>query len=125
MKGDFIIIAVDGGAASCKSSTSRQVAERLGLLHVDTGSHYRAVTFALLREGVPAGDESAVESRLGQIPLVTALEGRTARISLGGAIPAPEELRSEAVNTHVSQYAAIPAVRQFLFDYQRGQVDVA
>ena len=46
-----ITIAMDGGAATGKSSTSRGVAERLGLMHVDTGAHYRTVTYALLKAG--------------------------------------------------------------------------
>ena len=40
----FIIVAIDGGAASGKSSTSRALSERFHLLHVDTGSFYRAIT---------------------------------------------------------------------------------
>lgn len=125
MKPDFVIIAVDGGAASGKSSTSREVAERLDLMHVDTGSHYRAVTFALLDEGVPADDEAAVAARLQTIPLGTVVEGRSARITLQGKVPTQDELRSDAVNAAVSPYAAVPAVRQFLFDYQRSQADLA
>ena len=50
----FIIVAIDGGAASGKSSTARTLSERLHLLHVDTGSFYRAVTAELLRRGVAA-----------------------------------------------------------------------
>ncbi|WP_309398040.1 (d)CMP kinase [Cerasicoccus maritimus] len=125
MKPDFVIIAVDGGAASGKSSTSRLVAERLNLMHVDTGSHYRAVTFALLQKGVGPDDEAAVAERLKSIPLSTELDGRSARIALDGRVPTKDELRSEAVNNAVSPYAAVPAVRQFLFDYQRAQADIA
>jgi cytidylate kinase len=47
----FKIIAIDGGAAVGKSSTSKGLAERLELLHVDTGSHYRTLTFAILASG--------------------------------------------------------------------------
>lgn len=125
MKPDFVIIAVDGGAASGKSSTSRQVAEQLNLMHVDTGSHYRAVTFALLEAGVSAEDETAVAERLQSLPLGVTIEGRTARITLDGSVPTQEALRSDAVNAAVSPYAALPVVRQFLFEYQRSQADVA
>jgi len=45
----FIIVAIDGGAASGKSSTSRILGERFNLLHSDTGSYYRAVTAEMLR----------------------------------------------------------------------------
>ncbi|WP_309382359.1 (d)CMP kinase [Cerasicoccus frondis] len=125
MKPDFLIIAVDGGAASGKSSTSRLVAERLNLMHVDTGSHYRAVTFALLQAGVSPDDEAAVAEKLQGLPLDTQLVGRSARIALAGKVPSENDLRSDAVNATVSPYAAIPAVRQFLFNYQRSQAGIA
>ncbi|WP_269538690.1 (d)CMP kinase [Cerasicoccus fimbriatus] len=125
MNPDFVIIAVDGGAASGKSSTSRLVAERLNLMHVDTGSHYRAVTFALIQAGVSPEDEAAVAAQLRGLPLDTQLDGRSARISLDGKVPSDDELRSDAVNAAVSPYAAVPAVRQFLFNFQRSQADVA
>jgi len=125
MKPKFVIIAVDGGAASGKSSTSRAVAERLNLMHVDTGSHYRAVTFALQGEGVSPNNEAAVSERLQSLPLDTQLEGRSARIALDGKAPSQDDLRSDAVNAQVSPFAALPCVRQFLFDYQRSQAAIA
>lgn len=121
----FIIIAVDGGAASGKSSTSRVLAEQFNLLHVDTGSHYRAVTAALLRQGTPVQDPQAVAGFLQQVRLDTQLDGRNARIRLGGVCPEPDELRSAQVNDTVSQVASQPAVRQFLFEYQRSQAELA
>ena len=56
----FIIVAIDGGAASGKSSTSRALSERFHLLHVDTGSFYRAVTAELLRLGLKTDDLAGV-----------------------------------------------------------------
>jgi len=50
----FIIVAVDGGAAAGKSSSARAIAERCNLMHVDSGSHYRAVT---LNHTLPTGPE--------------------------------------------------------------------
>ncbi|MEO0794117.1 MAG: (d)CMP kinase [Verrucomicrobiota bacterium] len=125
MNPDFIVIAVDGGAASGKSSTSRAVAERLNLMHVDTGSHYRAITFALMEIGVSSDDLDSVKNSLRSIPLGTNIDGRSARIAVHGEIPSDSQLRSQAVNASVSKFAAVPAVRQFLFDYQRSQADLA
>ncbi len=48
----FIIVAIDGGAASGKSSSSRILADQFNLLHVDTGSFYRHITAELLRRQV-------------------------------------------------------------------------
>lgn len=120
----FIIVAIDGGAASGKSSSSRTLSERFNLLHVDTGSFYRAITAELLRRGVKAADLAGVRAALADLRLGTLVEGRSARMQLGGRI-AGDEIRSGEVNDHVSHFAAIPEVRTALLAYQRGQADVA
>lgn len=120
----FLIVAIDGGAASGKSSTARTLSERLHLLHVDTGSFYRAVTAELLRRGVAAADLPAVQAAVAVLPLGTRVDGRSARMEIGGRV-AGEEIRSREVNENVSHFAAIPAVRTALLAYQRGQAQVA
>jgi cytidylate kinase len=121
---DFIIVAIDGGAAAGKSSTARALSERFQLMHADTGSYYRFLTHELLARGVSADDPEPVSRALEHLPLATRVEGRNARMEIAGRTPGPE-LRSEAVNTNVSKFAALPAVRNFLLDYQRGQAAVA
>lgn len=120
----WLIIAVDGGAASGKSSTSRALSERFHLLHVDTGSFYRAITWQLLAAGVKPDDHQAVHDALVRLPLATRIVGRSAVMAIGDWTPG-EEIRSARVNEHVSQFAALPLVRKFLLDYQRGQAEVA
>lgn len=120
----FIIVAIDGGAASGKSSSSRTLSERFNLLHVDTGSFYRAITAEMLRRGVKAGDLTRVRHALGEVTLGTRVEGRSAQMEIGGRV-AGDEIRSREVNDHVSHFAAIPEVRTALLAYQRGQADVA
>ncbi|RXK56481.1 (d)CMP kinase [Oleiharenicola lentus] len=120
----LIIVAIDGGAASGKSSTSRLLAERFNLLHVDTGSFYRHITWELLRRNVPSGERTALLAALPSLNFSTRLEGRSARMLIGGQ-PAGDEIRSQQVNEHVSHYAAVPEVRAILLDYQRGQTEVA
>jgi cytidylate kinase len=120
----FLIVAIDGGAASGKSSSSRILADRFNLLHVDTGSFYRHLTADLLRRGVAPGDGPALAGALGALRFGTRLDGRSARMLIDGQ-PAGDEIRGQHVNDHVSHYAAVPAVRAALFTYQRGQADVA
>jgi cytidylate kinase len=120
----FIIVAIDGGAASGKSSSSRTLSERFNLLHVDTGSFYRAITAEMLRRGVRAGDLAGVKAALDDIRLGTRVEGRSALMEIGGRV-AGDEIRSREVNEHVSHFAAIPEVRTALLAYQRGQAGVA
>lgn len=121
---EFFIVAIDGGAAAGKSSTARALSERFGLMHADTGSYYRFLTHELLERGVSAENPDSVARALENLPLATRVEGRNARMEIAGRTPGPE-LRSEAVNANVSKFAALPAVRAFLLDYQRGQAGVA
>jgi cytidylate kinase len=120
----IVIVAIDGGAASGKSSTARGVVERLGLLHVDTGSHYRFVTHRLLIAGIRPDDAAQVEAGLSRMRPGTRIAGSQARITLDGCEPG-EEIRSAEVNAAVSSFAALPPVRQFLLGYQRSQAEVA
>lgn len=120
----FIIVAIDGGAASGKSSSSRALGELFHLLHVDTGSFYRAITAEMLRRRVNASDLAAVNHALAELRLGTRVTGRSAEMEIGGRV-AGDEIRSLEVNNHVSHFSAIPEVRNALLAYQRGQADVA
>ncbi|MDR0352442.1 MAG: (d)CMP kinase [Opitutaceae bacterium] len=121
----FLIIAIDGGAASGKSSTARALSERFNLLHVDTGSFYRAITAELVRRGIAPEDLDALRATLPALAPGTRVEGRAARMEIAGRAPAPAELRGPAVNAAVSHFAAVPEVRAALLAYQRGQAGVA
>lgn len=118
----FIVIAVDGGAASGKSSTSRAVAAKNDLLHVDTGAHYRTVTLALLRAGLTPEDADKVPAALEGLKPGTIVEGRGARLAIDGILFPDADIRTPGVNAAVSKFAAVPEVRKFLFEYQRDQV---
>jgi cytidylate kinase len=122
----FLVIAVDGGAASGKSTTSRELARRLNLLHVDTGAHYRAVAHACLQAGVAPQDRAALAGFLRSMRLGSRVRGHASLVCLGDAgPPAEQDLRSEAVNRSVSQFAAEPLVREAVKAYQRAQVELA
>lgn len=113
------VIAIDGPAASGKSSTAQMVADKLGFLHVDSGSLYRAATAAILRrERDPSRwTEQAV------LDAARPVELRAARTSFypvldGRAIE--EEIRSDDVTRHVSRVAQMPRVRDWVNDKVRG-----
>jgi cytidylate kinase len=122
--GDFIIVAIDGGAASGKSSAAHALSERFNLLHADTGSYYRAVTAEMLRRGAAPGDMPAVRAVLSNLRLDTTVSGRAALMQIAGRL-AGDEIRGLEVNEAVSHFAAIPELRAALLDYQRGQAQVA
>ena len=121
----FIIITIDGGAAVGKSSTAKGLAERLGLMHVDTGSHYRALTCALLGSGTSAEQGETISKVLETLELSTQIDGRSAKLGINDIVPVDSDLRSPEVNAQVSKFAAIPELRQKLFAYQRSLADLA
>jgi cytidylate kinase len=124
-KPGFMTIAIDGGAASGKSTTARALAARYHWLHVDTGSHYRVVTRALLNAGITPDNPEAVSAHLTRLMPDTQVEGNQARLILDREDFPAESLRTEAVNSAVSRFAAMDTVRAFLLHYQRHQRQVA
>ncbi len=121
----ILIIAIDGGAASGKSSTARALSARFNLMHVDTGSFYRAITAALLRAKMTPDNPALVTAQLLQLNLGTRLAERRAAITVNDEVLPEAEIRSPAVNAAVSHFAAQPAVRSALLAYQRNQPNVA
>ena len=124
MNEKFIILAIDGGAASGKSTTAMTLTQAMSLMHVDTGSHYRALCLKLLEKKVSANDER-LGKVLGALTLDTEITGNQGRIRLDGKVPDPDELRSDLVNEKVSFFAAQPDVREKLLGYQQSLAGVA
>jgi cytidylate kinase len=113
MKRRTSVIAIDGPAASGKSSTAQMVADKLGFLHVDSGSLYRAATAAILRGEADASrwTEDAVlhaakpvELRAARTSFYPVLDGRSIE----------EEIRGPEVTRHVSRVAQMPRVREWV-----------
>ncbi len=125
MSAPFIIVAIDGGAAAGKSTTARALSARFNLLHVDTGSYYRAVTAELLRLGLKTTEVEKAAAQVSQLSLGTQVDGRRASIEVAGRVVPESELRGPEVNAAVSHFAAIPEVRAALLHYQRDQARVA
>jgi cytidylate kinase len=126
---NFVRVSVDGGAASGKSSTSRRLAQTMGLLHVDTGAHYRSLTRALVDAGVAHEDSDSIRGVLQKLRIGSQIierdGARSSVLTLGGVLPTDESLRTPEVNAAVSKFAALPVVRTFLLEYQRAQVKLA
>ena len=115
-------IAIDGPAASGKSTLARKLAERLGLVMVNSGAMYRAVTWKALRENIDPTDTAAVIDLLNRTDIHCGEEGMTSTCTIDGVDPG-DELRSETINSNVSAIAAIPQVRDKLVALQRGYLD--
>ena len=113
-----LVVALDGPAGSGKSTTARRLAERLGLLYVDSGAMYRALTLAALEAGRDPADAAQV------LPLLrdARLELRPARRGvqvLWQGRDVSEAIRSPEVDAGVSLVAAHPAVRRWMVERQR------
>jgi len=112
------VIAIDGPAASGKSSTAQMVGEKLGYLHIDSGSLYRAATAATLRR-------DRDPSKWSEDDVLSASRGielRTARTSFYPALEGQgieEEIRGQEVTRHVSRVAQMPRVREWVNDMVR------
>lgn len=116
--GDRLVIAIDGPAASGKSSTADWVAERLGFVHVDSGALYRAVTATALRDNQKP--ETWTEPNvLGLARRVSNdIDGRSFTALIDGE-RADEELRGSGSTANVSRVAAMPGVRSWVNDQVR------
>ncbi len=113
-----LIIAIDGPAASGKTTTAKLVAQQLGYLHIDTGAMYRAFTLKVLREGVPLDNISEI-ARLAsesQVELRN-IEGMQ-RVLIDGE-DVTEKVRTPEVTGAVSAVSSIPTVRAVMVREQQ------
>ena len=119
-----VAIAIDGPAASGKSTLARELAQRLGLIMVNSGSMYRAVTWKILRDGIDPQDPAAVVALLHRTRLDCGDDGIYSTLTIDGMDPG-DALRSSAVNSNVSAVSAVPEVRQALVALQRDYLNRA
>ncbi|CAN5577124.1 (d)CMP kinase [soil metagenome] len=112
------IIAIDGPAASGKSSVARELARRLGFVYVNSGAMYRAMTWLVLERGIPATDAAAIEELAEHAPISCQLRERDSLMLIDGIDPEPF-LREDRVNENVSLVSSVPRVREILVDHLR------
>ncbi len=116
------VIAIDGPAASGKSTLGAELARRLGYLYVDTGAMYRAATLAVLRRTISVEDERAVTGLVSEIEIdvgpPTKNDGRQNDILVDGE-DVTWEIRSPEVDRNVSQVSMYSGVRDILTRRQR------
>lgn len=113
------VVAIDGPAASGKSSVSRRVANALGYAFVSSGLMYRAFTWVVCEAGIdPATDIDAVLKLLQETAIEPARRGNELLVLVNGFNPG-RALTEDRVNRQVSNVAKIPAVRNALVAQQR------
>ncbi len=113
-----LTIAIDGPAGAGKSTVARKVAQELGLIYVDTGAMYRAITWKALENQLNLADEEKLTQLAREASLELKLTQGKVDIWLDGH-RITEIIRSPQVTAHVSEVARIPGVRAALVEKQR------
>ena len=111
--GRRIVIAIDGPAASGKSSTAQWVAKRLGFNHVDSGALYRAMTAATVRRSADAESWTEDFVLAGGASIALVPDGQSFSPTIDGQ-SVHDEIRSTGVTKHVSRVARMPRVRAWV-----------
>ena len=117
-----MIIAIDGPAASGKSTTSRGVATRMGITYLDTGAMYRAITLGLMEHGVSFKDLSAITEFLDTVNIYFEDSNSGNNIFLNDK-SVTNQIRSSTVTEKVSEVSAINVVRDSMVQVQREIAD--
>ncbi|HSV63263.1 MAG TPA: (d)CMP kinase [Chthoniobacterales bacterium] len=113
------VVAIDGPAASGKSSVARALAKQIGFDYVNSGAMYRAVTWHILNRGVPPGDAAAIVQLLENTRIDCTLDRDGSHILIDGVDPSAH-LCDDQVNDNVSLVSSVPRLREILVEKMRG-----
>lgn len=113
--GSQVTIAIDGPAGSGKSTVARRIAEKLGLLYLDSGAMYRAVTLLALQEGLAADNPTLID-RVKACHIEFTDNGRTILLDTEDV---SVQIRTPAVNRLVADVAKIPEIRHEIVKHQQ------
>ena len=111
-------IAIDGYSACGKSTLSRDIAQEFGILHVDTGLMYRAITYSMLQHSIDPSKNLDVQSFLQNIDYQIVVEDQKQKVFINHEL-INKEARTAKIDQHVSEIASISSVRRFLVHQQQ------
>jgi len=117
-KGGHRVIAIDGPAASGKSSVAHELAQRLGFVYVNSGAMYRAVTWHTLNHAINPDDTARIAQLVETSWIEGELKNAELRILIDDVDPT-KHLREDRVNKAVSRVSAVPEVRKILVEKMR------
>ena len=113
-----MIVAIDGPAATGKSTSAKKVARELGFTHLDTGAMYRCVTLSVLRDQITLDNESALSQLLNELDIRIEKLNEDFVFYLNGE-DVSDEIRKAEVTSYVSTVSAVSQVRNALVRVQR------
>lgn len=115
----MVSIALDGPSGAGKSTVAKALAKKLGYIYVDTGAMYRTIALFTLRNNVDPSDENAVCAILPSLSLeVKYIDGSQRMFMCGEDVS--DKIRTNEISMGASKVSAIPAVREYLLELQRG-----
>lgn len=118
----YIAVAIDGPSGAGKSTVARAAAAELGYIYVDTGAMYRAIGLAVCRKGIAEDDAAGIVSALPEIDVRLRYENGVQRVLLCGE-DVSDDIRTQQIAQYASKVSAVPAVRAFLLELQRGMAE--
>ena len=113
-----MIVAIDGPAATGKSTSAKKVARELGFIHLDTGAMYRCVTLSVLRNQITLDNENALSQLLNELDIRLEKLDDELVVYLNGE-DVSDEIRKAEVTSYVSTVSALSQVRNALVRIQR------
>ena len=114
---DFVV-AIDGPAGSGKGTVTKMVAEKLGLVNIDTGAIYRGVTLNIIRNNISLTDKEKIKEMLDTINIEVEVENNNTTVFLEGK-DITNKLRNKDVTDLVSPVARIIEIREFIDNISR------
>ena len=113
-----IRIALDGPSGAGKSTIAKKIAEKIGLVYVDTGALYRTIGLYSIENGIDSEDTAAIIASLEKIDLRLAYEDGCQKVYLNGC-DVGNKIRTPQASKYASAVSKIPEVRAFLLGVQR------
>lgn len=113
-----IQIAIDGPSGAGKSSLSRKVAQKLGIVYVDTGALYRTVGYFARSRGITLDTVADIVPLLGEISIEVKFENGAQHVYLNGE-DLGDKIRENEISMYASCVSKLPEVRAFLLDTQK------
>ena len=110
-------VALDGPSGAGKSTIAKRIAEKTGLIYVDTGALYRTVGLWTMQNGVAADDTAGIIALLDSLDIALTWQDGTQVVLLAGE-PVGDKIRTPDASFYASAVSKIPEVRQFLLDLQ-------
>lgn len=122
--GRGIVVAIDGPSGSGKSTISRNVAAALDLGYLDTGAMYRAAAWGVDHRGIDLNNPEKIAAAVATMDMKVNAVPHAPRIFVDG-VDVLHVIRSDRINSIVSQVSAVPQVREILISIQRGIIELA